>query len=149
VLVVRKGHPLVKSKLTREQFAALRHVDIELAFGRGGVGQALAEQAFAEQGLRRNVALRVPTFSAAALVLASTDLVAGLPRRLVASLVPALPLAIVDAPGPALRFQTHLLWHERAERDAVARLFRELVRETLREPRAGARPRTGPRGSGS
>ena len=40
-----------------------------------------AEDAFARVGLARDVAITVPSFTAAAMVAASTDLVAGLPQR--------------------------------------------------------------------
>jgi DNA-binding transcriptional LysR family regulator len=131
VLVVRRGHPTVKKRLTREAFNSLRHVDIHLALGRGGAGHRVAEDAFARFGLVRDVAITVPTFTAAAMVTASTDLVAGLPRRVVDSLAKVADLVVVEAPMPAFHFTMQLVWHERTHLDPVAQLFRATVVEAL------------------
>lgn len=136
VLVVRRGHPIlkknaVKPKVTREAFNALRHVDVHLALGRGGAGHRVAEDAFARFGLVRDVAITVPTFTAAAMVAASTDLMAGLPRRVVASLAKVADLVIVEAPLPVFRFTMQLMWHERTHLDPVAQRFRATITEAL------------------
>ena len=135
VFVVRRGHPTVKKRLTREAFNSLRHVDVHLALGRGGAGHRVAEDAFVRVGLARDVAITVPSFTAAAMVAASTDLVAGLPRRVVASLAKVADLVIVEAPLPVFRFTMQLVWHERTHLDPVAQLFRATITEALGAPR--------------
>lgn len=139
VLVVRRGHPTVKRKLTREAFNSLRHVDVHLALGRGSAGHRVAEDAFARFGLVRDVAITVPTFTAAAMVAASTDLVAGLPRRMVQSLAKVADLVIVEAPLPVFRFTMQLVWHERTHLDPVAQRFRATITEALVSPKRPAR----------
>ncbi|WP_434418209.1 LysR family transcriptional regulator [Nannocystis pusilla] len=42
VLLVRRGHPAAGKPVTRELWASLRHVDIHLALGRGGIGHRAA-----------------------------------------------------------------------------------------------------------
>lgn len=136
VIVLRRGHPALRRRMTREAFLALRHVDVHLALGRGGVGHRVAEQALAKHGLVRDVAVTVPTFTAAALVAAATDLAAGVPRRVAERIAPMAELAIVEPPVPSFRFRIHLLWHERTHADPVLALFREIALDTM-----GERPR--------
>ncbi len=138
VLVVRRDHPRVRRRLTRELFNRERHVDIHLALGRGGVGHRVTEDAFTRHGLVRDIAVTVPTFAAAAMVVASTDLVTGMPRRVARTLMPAIPIKIVGGPLPALHFRMSMMWHARTHLDPAASYFRDVLVEALggRAPRA-------------
>ncbi len=127
VLVVRKGHPQVRRKMSKEQFNALRHIDILLALGGPGIGHRVVEEFFASHGLRRDIAISVPSFAAAAAIAAETDWVAGMPRRMATMFLRQMPLTAVALPVPPLPFRIQLVWHERTHRDAGARFFRALV----------------------
>jgi DNA-binding transcriptional LysR family regulator len=133
VLVVRKGHPLLRKRSrARELFATLRHVDVHIALGTRGAGHGEAERELRANDIVRDVAVTVPTFVAAAMVASRTDLVAGLPRRIVQALRGTAPLVVLDQLSPpGLRLPLHLVWHERTEHDAVSRLFREVVADAL------------------
>jgi DNA-binding transcriptional LysR family regulator len=136
VLVVRDGHPRARRKLTRELFNELRHIDILLALGRGGVGHRIVEEFFASHGLHRDIAVSVPSFAAAATIAAETDWVAGMPRRLATMFVQQMPLTILSLPVPPIPFRIHLLWHERTDADDGARFFRSVVVAAVRSKRA-------------
>jgi len=127
VFVVRKGHPRVRGRLTPSLFNQEAHVDVHLVLGKAGAGHRAAEDAFARHGLSRRVAVTVPTFAAAAMVVVSTDLIAGMPRRVAAMLGRALPLLVARPPMPALRFPMMLAWHERTHHDVAAGYFRDLI----------------------
>src|SRR5262245_8153865 len=132
VLVARAGHPTVRNRVTKAQLAALRHVEVQVAPGRGSRPLAAS---YAALGVERQIAVVVPTFTAAAAVVAGTDLVASLPASLVDVLGPRLALRRVATPlGPA-GTPINLLWHERTHRDPAQRAFRDLVARA-----AGARP---------
>jgi DNA-binding transcriptional LysR family regulator len=131
VFVVRADHPRVRSRLSKTRFETERHVDTHIAQGRGGEGHRAAEDAFAEHGLTRDIAITVPTFVAAAWVAASTDLIAGVPRRLAESLCTTLPIRIVQAPLPMFRMPLAMSWHERTHADPAALAFREVVAATF------------------
>jgi DNA-binding transcriptional LysR family regulator len=79
VLAGRAGHPRLKRRPTLAQFCALEHVVVSLA---GGGFAGPTDEALAEKGLTRRVALSVPHFLFMMSVLASTDMVAMLPERL-------------------------------------------------------------------
>ncbi len=70
VCVVRRGHPRIRKRLTLRQYAELPHALI----GVGDPGPTFVDEALAEHGLRRRVALRIGHFLAAPLVVAETDL---------------------------------------------------------------------------
>jgi DNA-binding transcriptional LysR family regulator len=133
VLVVRRDHPTARRRLTRERFNALRHIDIRVALGEGGIGNRMAEAFFKQHGLVRDIAVAVPSFSAALMLAASTDLAAGVPRRLARTHASLLPLQLLDLPVPSFQFPMQLQWHERTHRDPGSRYFRERVVEAARE----------------
>jgi len=134
VLVVRKGHPHVRGRMSKEQFNALRHIDILLALGGPGIGHRIVEEFFASHGLHRDIAISVPSFAAAAAIAAQTDWVAGMPRRMAAVFLRQMPLVTVKMPLPSLSFRIQLVWHERTDGDAGARFFRSLVLAAVRAP---------------
>lgn len=129
VLVVRAGHPLLRKRRHRRAFfESLRHVDVHVVLGGRGHGHSLAEQELQRVRIHRNVAVTVPTFTAAAMIAGSTDLVAGIPVRMVDALGRSLRLVVLeDFSPPGLTFPMYLTWHERTDQDPVERMFRDLV----------------------
>lgn len=128
VLVVRKGHPILRKK-GQMNVNSLRHIDIHIALGRGGRGHEQAEAEFEKMGGPRDIAVTVPSFAAAAMVAAKTDYVTGLPKRLFDALARSAPLVAV---GGKMHFDMRLLWHERTDTDPVCLALRELVLKRLR-----------------
>jgi DNA-binding transcriptional LysR family regulator len=137
--VLRAGHPVRAARLSRAQFNALRHVDIWLVLGRAGVGNQQVQAFLRRHGLVRDVAVIVPGFMAAAQVVTTTDLIAGMPRRVAEALARHLPLRIARPPTASMRIDLKLVWHERTHEDPGAVMFRSLVVETFRRTRRTAR----------
>ncbi|HEX7454267.1 MAG TPA: LysR family transcriptional regulator [Polyangiaceae bacterium] len=132
VLVARSAHPLAKAAIPKRQLAALRHVDVQVAPGRGYRELAAA---YARLGIERDVALVVPSFSAAAAVVATTDFVATLPESFVERYGGAFGVRRLSA-GPRLAVALKLAWHERTEHDPSMRAFREVVKTAVFAARA-------------
>lgn len=134
--VLRKGHPALRAKWTVERFAALTHVLVSLT----GRGRGQLDDALAELGLSRRVALRVPFPVLTPLLVAETDLVLTTPRWLACKLADHVGLAIRRPPVSVPPVRVAMLWHERSHRDPAHRWFRgvlaqlagELDRRTLR-----------------
>jgi DNA-binding transcriptional LysR family regulator len=82
----------------------------------------VTDKALADVGLQRKVVLSVPHFLMAMSVLASTDLVAMLPSRLVRG-NPALQ--VVDAPLEVSGYEMTMFWGERSHRDPAHKWLRE------------------------
>jgi DNA-binding transcriptional LysR family regulator len=124
VLVARVAHPRVRGRVTKTELAALRHVEVQVAPGRGSRPLAAS---YAALGLERDVAVVVPTFTAAAAIVAATDYVASLPTSLVDVLGARLGLRQVPTPLRPVGTTINLLWHERTHQDPALRLFRDLL----------------------
>jgi len=125
VLVGRTGHPRLKRKPTLAQFCALEHVIVSPD---GGGFFGVTDEALAAAGMARRVALSVPHFLYVASVVASTDLVAMLPARL----VPGHPaLQMVDAPVEVPGYEMSMLWHERVHRDPAHQWLRDTIAAAL------------------
>lgn len=131
VLIVRRDHPRIRKQLTKELFNSERHVDIHMALGKGGVGHRIVEEAFARLGLTRDIAVTVPGFAAAAMIVASTDLIGGMPRRSAEAMRRGMPIKIATTQLPPLRFAMAMMWHERTHADPAAACLRALVRKTF------------------
>lgn len=125
VLTGRAGHPRLKRKPTLAQFCKLDHVIVSPD---GGGFSGPTDQVLAQADLRRRVVLSVPHFLFLKEVLASTDLVAMLPARLVRH---AQGLQVVEPPVAVPGFELCMLWHERLHRDPAHQWLRELIAQSI------------------
>ncbi len=129
VLVMRKGHPLSKGRITPERFAAARHAFIAPQGTPGGI----VDEVLARHGLTRRVAVAVPDFLVAPHVVAGSDLVLTLAARLAGVLARTLPLHVVGHPLELPHFTVSMLWHARHDADPAHRWFRALVAKVSRD----------------
>ncbi|TKI03161.1 LysR family transcriptional regulator [Martelella alba] len=111
VLAGRVGHPHLTRHLTLAQFCRLDHAIVSPD---GGGFHGATDMALAERGMIRRVALSVPHFLFLRAVLASTDLVAVVPWRLVRE---NDALRVVEPPLDVPGFEMLMLWPERVHRD--------------------------------
>ena len=125
VLICRRNHPALARTGRRRVAGELRHVAIEMAPGNA---LDLAGLAFQQAGVVREVAISVPTFSAAAAVVAATDLVATVPERFFVAVGRAMRLRTLPLPIPKLLISTNLCWHARTQADPLCAAFRDIVR---------------------
>jgi DNA-binding transcriptional LysR family regulator len=134
LLVARREHPAVGRKLSRRALAELRHVRVEMVPGKNFRDPFAAT--YARAGVPRKVVMTVPSFGAAAEVVAASDLVTMLPSSLLAAKGPSLGLRPLVT---SLRHTTKLAmsWHERTHADPAARFFRTLVSGVVTDGRAG------------
>lgn len=121
VLAGRAGHPRLKRRPTVAQFCKLEHVIVSPD---GGGFHAVTDDVLAEAGLTRKVVLSVPHFLFMMSVLASTDLVAMLPSRLVRN---TAVLQVVEPPVDVPGYEMAMLWHERSHRDPAHQWLRETI----------------------
>lgn len=113
VCVVRSGHPVLADGLSLERYVSLRHIAVTIS----GIGESAVDVALSSLGLTRRVALRVPHFLAAAMLVADSDMVLTLPGRLARVLAKRLPLALLDLPLQVASLSPAMIWHERFHRD--------------------------------
>jgi DNA-binding transcriptional LysR family regulator len=127
VMVMRRGHPASKRKLTPAAFAALPH--LEISSSREDTG--FIDRWLGESGAERRIALRAPFLSAAA-ILVQSDLVATLSRRIAQEFVRNHPLQICTPPYESPRVRTVMLWHRRLDRHAAHRWLRNTVQSVTK-----------------
>ncbi len=121
VLAGRAGHPRLKRRPTLAQFCKLEHVIVS-PDGGGFIG--ITDEVLAKAGLARKVVLSVPHFLFVMSALASTDLVAMVPARLVRD---TGVLRTVEPPVEVPGYEMAMLWHERSHRDPAHQWLREHI----------------------
>ncbi len=131
ICMARKGHPELRGKkrLSLERFLALPQVMIAPD---GKPGSVLDDE-LARLGKRRRVALRVPSFLVAPLVVAESDLIGTFPARLARRMARALPLQLFPTPLALPGFDILTAWHERFRQDAGHAWFRRVLTEVAAE----------------
>jgi len=124
VAVMRQGHDAARGKLSSKGYSALAHVEISST----GDDTGFRDRWAAARWPKRRIAARVPLHSAAS-VLAESNMVATLSRRVAESMVQAsgsklqlreLPLTSPDVP-------TSMVWHRKLDASPAHRWLRELV----------------------
>ena len=121
-VVQRKGHPL-GSPLTLDAFCSAEHV---LVSPEGGGFVGAVDRVLAELGQRRRVAISLPSFLLAPTLVARTDYIGMLPRRLAALHDDIIEL--VEPPFASPTFRMNLLWHPRRQHDPSHVWFRGRVK---------------------
>lgn len=121
VLAGRVGHPRLHPQLTLSQFCELEHVMVSP--DRGGFF-GVTDEVLAKAGLKRRVVISVPHFLLMMSVLASTELVAMVPSRLVRN---SKTLQIIEPPLDVPGYEMVMLWHERSHRDPAHQWLRETI----------------------
>ena len=112
----------------------VRHVRVDMVPGRNLRDRVAV--AYARAGVPREVVMTVPSFTAAAAVVAASDLVATLPASLLAVRGTQLGLRALVAAVPTPAVEMALCWHERTHADPAAVAFRALVRRAVLDARA-------------
>ncbi|WP_085678758.1 MULTISPECIES: LysR family transcriptional regulator [unclassified Pseudomonas] len=127
VCALRADHPdATGTTLALERFCALDHA---LVSSSGGAFEGVTDAALAHIGRTRRVSLSVTSFLILPEVLLASDLIAVVPRRLVAR---HAGLHLMQPPVPIPGFSKLLAWHPRSDRDPGQRWLRALLMETCR-----------------
>jgi len=128
-LAVRRNHPIGIKLKKREVFLGARHVAVIIR----GQNEDLIERWLRSKGIERRIALVVPGYIEALHVAARTDLVAFVPRRLIAALAKQLSLKAIAPPLDPGIDEQHMFFPTRAQFDPGSIWLRKLMLETGRE----------------
>lgn len=121
MLAGRIGHPHLHPGLTLDTFCQLEHLIVSPD---GGGFSAATDSALAKIGRTRRVVLSVPHFLFMLEVLASSDMVAVLPERLVRR---STHLQVIEPPLDVPGFDILMMWHERVQRDPAHQWLRQQI----------------------
>jgi DNA-binding transcriptional LysR family regulator len=123
VCVVRRDHPRVGRKLTLERYLELGHVLVsQRSDSPGSVDRALARR-----GQKRRIVTRVSHFLMVPMLIARTDLVAAISRRVAEPFAKPLGLRLLEPPVPLPRGRLGMVWHEQLDLDPAHRFLRETI----------------------
>jgi len=133
VVAMRAGHPFADDP-TLERYCEAQHLVVSFTGDRHG----FVDQALAERGYSRRIALTVPNFMFALAVIAETDLVSALPRRFVAMHAARFTVLALDPPMTLPRFRLNAVAPKVAMMDAgLAWLVKVLERSQRAAPKQG------------
>jgi DNA-binding transcriptional LysR family regulator len=123
VSVVRVNHPISQTEVTLDSYIAWPHALITINNSLGSP----VDRALAELGLQRKIMLRIPQFLAAPFIVAQTDFILTIPRRIALLIASTANLQVLELPIPLNRFGYPQIWHERHQADPFHSWFRQLV----------------------
>jgi len=127
VCLLSQSHPKIGTRLSLDQFLQARHVLVSSPSS----GHRLVEDALAERGVTRNVAVRIPHFTVLPQLLAGTDLLVTLPSRIAGVFCAHEALRVIKLPVQIPSFEVRVHWHPRYERLPAHRWFIERITGAL------------------
>lgn len=136
VCLVDAAHPRVGRTLTRRRYGEEAHVGLELS----GTGHDVVERAMERHRIVRRVAVRVPGFLGLAAIVASTDLIATVPRQIGQTLAEGAGVRFCECPVPVPGYTVKQHWHTRFHEDPGHRWLRRSCAALF-----GTHPRTASR----
>jgi DNA-binding transcriptional LysR family regulator len=125
VCVVRRDHPLYAKGLTLDQYREARH----LVVAQESRSQDVIDQALAEHGIVRRVALTISHFVNVPPLIARSDLVATLARPIAAAPSQFYPITLHEAPFPIAPMQIKQVWHRRFHNSPKLVWLRRVIAE--------------------
>lgn len=114
VCLAAKNHPRIGEKLGKAAFLKEAHIVV----GSSGTGHSIVDRMLAQQGLQREVVLRLPSFLGVARIVAQTELLVIVPRRLGNTLASQEAIRLLAPPVALPSYTVKQHWHERFHADA-------------------------------
>ncbi|MFE1763256.1 LysR family transcriptional regulator [Streptomyces angustmyceticus] len=128
--VARSDHPLFDGRIDARRFAAADHIGVS----RLGKRLGPIDSALAERGLRRRVAVVVPSHTSAMLLARNTDLVALTLADWLPDTLAALGLRAFPVPLDLDPLDLGMAWHPRNSADPGHRWFRDRLAAAVLDP---------------
>ncbi len=121
--LIRRNHPLLDTdgKLSLDGYVAAPHVLVTLAADDRGI----VDEVLAKQGLSRRVAATVSDFHLVPYIVARTDMIGHMPRRIANLLVRDPALLVLPPPVALPAWNSELFWGGVSDAEPGAKWFRE------------------------
>lgn len=127
VCLAAKNHPRVRSKPGKQAFLAEGHIAVTTS----GTGHAIVDKVLEQKGYARRVVLKVPSFLGVARLVATTELLVIVPRRLGEALAQQESVCAYEPPVSLPAFAVKQHWHERFHADAGNAWLRKTLADLL------------------
>ena len=121
--LVATGHPLAAGRITLRRFAGVEHVGVS----RKGRTRGALDDILEEHGLARKVVAVVPTFTAAAHVIAGSHLTGLIPARYAGQVAALTGAHLYEIPADLPRLPISEAWHVRHDLDPAHQWLRNEV----------------------
>lgn len=139
--VARMHHPVFDDEITPERLTRWEHINVS----RRGKAIGPIDAALEEQGLRRHVALVVPSPYTALFALQDSDLLLPLPRHLASSALAAgLSIRLFELPTPLETVLLTQAWHPRLDSDPAHQWLRHTIHSLCNQEAAERAGRSRP-----
>ena len=129
VCLASQRHPRVQSKPSKRSFLAEGHIVVTTS----GTGHVIVDKVLAQKGYKRRVVLKLPSFLGVARIVAQTELLVIVPRRLGEALALNERVRVFDPPLSLPSYSVKQHWHERFHADAGNVWLRRTIAELLRK----------------
>src|ERR1700674_843429 len=127
VCLASKQHPRVRSRPTERAFLAEGHIVVTTS----GTGHSIVDKMLAQKGYQRSVVLKLPSFLGVARIVAQTELLVIVPRRLGEALALQELVCMFEPPLALPSYSVKQHWHERFHADAGNAWLRRTMAELL------------------
>jgi DNA-binding transcriptional LysR family regulator len=127
ICIARADHPDIGDGLTLARFLELPHVRPQV-IGRTTTAQAI-EEAVAARGGKLRIGLALQNYLTIPHIVANSDFIATLPRRLAEAMSPQLPIKLLDPPLRLPRMRYAAFWHDRSHTDPGHQWLRRIIAE--------------------
>lgn len=136
VCLAAKSHPRIGTQLSKAAFLKEGHIVVASS----GTGHSIVDKLMAQNGIEREVALRLPSFLGVARIVAQTELLVIVPRLLGQMLASQEEIKLLQPPIALPSYSVKQHWHERFHADPGHVWLRRTVAELFSKP-SGGRPR--------
>lgn len=125
VSIVAKDHPAAKRGMTMKTYLALPHILVSPE----GELYGLVDQALAQQGKKRKLALTLPQMFAVPAIVSRTNMTATVMKRVALNAPAGHRLVLFPPPVTLPEVEFNLIWHRRSDSHPAQRWFREFIAE--------------------
>lgn len=127
VVMARTRHPVVGARLTLERYLACRHIVVRPWHDEPGVIDSILSQ----QGLRREIALQLPTMMGAPFIVAESELLITMPRHAARTFSHLAGLDIFPVPFTTPKYTLRVWSHRSSENSSAHRWVEQRLLEAM------------------
>ncbi len=124
ICMASQHHPRLGKQMRLKDFLHERHVEVVMP---RGTGHWILNKTLEEQGIARNVVIRVPSFLGVAGIVAHSDLIAIVPAHLGSILAGEGQTKLLTMPIKLPTYPVKQYWHERYHRDPANQWLRSTL----------------------
>lgn len=120
---------LIKKDFNLKKFLEMKHCLVSIT----GYGMGVVDSVLAQKGLKRQIAVRVPYFLAVSHIIANSDLIVTIPRRIGQIMAEHSNLVLLTPPIKIPKFNVYLYWHTRNQNNPIHQWLRKVIKDACND----------------